>query len=683
MSSIASLPHWPRAAEAQREGGSVRTGNDVTAFTTRGFRAREFFRHEVLWVPKPYPNTHAGLERRGVSQRRVAAGEFVQINVYSDWLAGLPDEVFTDRAINWHAQQFGNKGLIAAAGLFIEGQTAFVTYLQSDLCQQIYRSATLKRAASAKLDRRFGYWYLVLFNAILDFACDRGLETVYSPTSQSIAAATTKHIVPALFDKIYGSVGERYECRREVIGRAEYWRVGLASNEQRIARLNEHDGHAGEAGAVGPETSRKVICICHDIEEDADTAIAPEECREALDKMLAIERAHGVFTTYSVLGRLFRDKAPVILCSGSHSLAFHSYDHQIGGHTQLAQVRQVDLQVRGYRPPQSKITKELSDYALGARDFEWLLSSARSLNLEQPAIERGIVKIPVHLDDWPMQSGAMTREQWIERLRDEIRTRDFVAVGLHDCYARHWIDWYPELLEELKQLGELWTCDQVVNRERFRSALSAGQPATTQTPTLLQRWSLADCLTISRMACAPLLLGAAAGGFTGWVYGIAVYGLVSDTADGQIARYYNNTTPRGARLDSIADLAFNWSLMASLVILFPERFLAEWARLATVVVAYAVPIVGGWYKFGRLTAYHTTLNRVAMPLVVAGVLLWLWFDTLWPVQAGIVVMVIAAFEELLITWRLERIRDNVSTVFKLFEPNSQRSEACVPKNHER
>jgi len=437
------------------------------AFTERGFRAREFFPHEVVCLPKPYADSHLCLERRGVTRRRIAAGELVQLNVYSDWLNGFPDALFTDAAVNWHGQQFGRKGLIAAAGLFIEGTSCVVTYLQSDICQQIYRSPSLKRAASARLDTRFRYWYRMLFNAILDFAADRGLVAVHSPTGSHIVGATKKRIDPGLFTQIYDSVGERYVCRRENIDRAQYWTLNLRDNHDRIARLAP--GPTPEPAVRGA----KVICICHDIESNVDTNVPERECREALDRMLAIERAHGVRTTYQVLGRLFHDIAPVIAASDSHALAFHSYDHQVGDPSQLARTRDVDLQVKGYRPPQSAITGDLSDYILAYWNFEWLLSSARSFGFQEPRVENGIVKIPVHLDDWPLHTGELTRTQWMARLRDEIAKRDTVVISLHDCYARRWLDWYPELLAELQSFGQLWTCEQVVNRERFRSALRA------------------------------------------------------------------------------------------------------------------------------------------------------------------------------------------------------------------
>ena len=160
-----------------------------------------------------------------------------------------------------------------------------------------------------------------------------------------------------------------------------------------------------------------------------------------------------------------------VLPAFGHALAFHSYDHKVGDPTQLARTREVDLQVKGYRPPQSKITADLSDYTLAYWNFEWLLSSASSFRFPEPRIENGIVKIPVHLDDWPLHTGALTRAQWMARLRDEIAKRDILVISLHDCYARQWIDWYPDLLTELQGLGELWTCEQVENRERSRRAL--------------------------------------------------------------------------------------------------------------------------------------------------------------------------------------------------------------------
>jgi hypothetical protein len=146
----------------------------------------------------------------------------------------------------------------------------------------------------------------------------------------------------------------------------------------------------------------------------------------------------------------------------------------------------VDLQVKGYRPPQSRLTAEITDYTLAYWNFEWLLSSARSLGSSEPRLQNGIVKIPIHMDDYDMQTGDLSYGQWLQRLDSLVATRDFVAVGLHDCYARHWLDGYAELLGRLEHAGELWTCDQVVNRVRFENTLRSTASRPSRNPATLE-----------------------------------------------------------------------------------------------------------------------------------------------------------------------------------------------------
>ncbi|HEY6421599.1 MAG TPA: hypothetical protein VIX59_21585 [Candidatus Binataceae bacterium] len=434
----------------------MKTCYDAARFVAKGYRRREFIPHRVVALRKAYPDAYLLLERRGVPPERLRTGECWQLNLYSPQIDGFPSELFTDPIVNWHSQQFGEPGLIAAAGLFIDGASAFVTTLQSDLCQQIAKHPGLKKQCASHLDKRFRYWYEILFNAVLDFAIDYGLEVVYSPTGALIAGKTRKRIDPALFLQIYDSVENRYEATRERVGDAEYWRVGIAENLDRIARLEQGTSRTRHSPA-------RVICLYHDIEESVDTDVAREECESALVRMLEVERTVGVRATYNVLGELFARKVPAIVASDSHAIAFHTYNHRLDDVNQLAQVRRVNLQVKGYRPARSIVTPELSDYALRFHNFEWLMSSASSLKRDRPEVENGIVKIPVHLDDYSLSTGAESYEQWENHLFALVNERSFVAVGLHDCYSKFWIDNYLELLSRLQTAGELWTCDQVLD----------------------------------------------------------------------------------------------------------------------------------------------------------------------------------------------------------------------------
>ncbi len=437
----------------------MKSGPNRSAFQQKGFAAHEFFSHRAALIRKQYPDTYLLLEGRGMTPSELLLCHFWQLNLYSEDIAGFPDELFTDHAVNWHNQQLGVKGLIAAAGVCLQGSALLVTVMQSDLCQQLYRHPWLKEECKTQVDKRFGAWYKFLFNAILDLALELRAGAVYVPTADWILQATKKFVYPGLFRRIYDLPGS-YAARRVRRGTAEYWEVRLSANAERIVPLVETTAKA--------ESSERLICIFHDTEENADTAVTAVECCESLTRMLRCEQAAGVRTTYTVMGRLFAAKQREILDAGPHALGFHSYDHEPERHDQLRRCRAVDLQVRGYRPPQSLMTPELMDYNLSYFNFEWLASSPRKQaaspafpRSESCVLENGIVKLPIDTDDYGLSTGQLSYEEWRSNLLGMAARRKIVAFGLHDCYARHWLDSYPELLDSLGQLGRFVTADEL------------------------------------------------------------------------------------------------------------------------------------------------------------------------------------------------------------------------------
>ena len=246
-----------------------------------------------------------------------------QINLYSPWRADFPPELFTDPVVNRHNQQFGRLGLIASAGLLIDEGSLYVSLLQSDLCQRIAKNRRLNEICASLLANRFHYWYEILYNAILDFAADLGLQRVFSPTAEQILRSTQKPIDPAGLSEVYDSWRSRYEVRHELVGSAKYWCLDVEENADKTVRLEQ------ESLAADLQQPPLVVCIFHDIEENADTDVSPRECHAALGRMLHVEREHGVRTTYNILGQLFTRNAPLITKHADHSIAFHTYDHRL------------------------------------------------------------------------------------------------------------------------------------------------------------------------------------------------------------------------------------------------------------------------------------------------------------------------------------------------------------------
>lgn len=248
---------------------------------------------------------------------------------------------------------------------------------------------------------------------------------------------------------------------------------------------------------------RKTICLCHDIESglghvdvDPDFAkFANHTSSDNLDEMLRIEKEMNVKATYNVVGCLFNEVRERIEKDG-HCIAFHSYDHKIDdlrlyskkyhrifkqifgimvGKThnryddELAKCRRIDYRVKGYRPPQSRITTELSDDNLCSHNFEWLASATSSLKTKTPTMQNRIVKIPILFDDFALYKGKVKYEEWEQKAIDRIKQDHFVTFCLHDCYGYYWLPHYREFLKKISGLGKLKTLNEIANEVKLRS----------------------------------------------------------------------------------------------------------------------------------------------------------------------------------------------------------------------
>ena len=233
-------------------------------------------------------------------------------------------------------------------------------------------------------------------------------------------ANTRKAVNPDLFLRIYDYPAQLYACHDVFVGDAQYWEILMDANRGRVVPLG--------TTASAPTSDASVrLCIFHDIEANTDTDISLAECVDNLEHMLRIEKSLGVDATYNILGRIFdRKRAMVRASNPGHSIGFHSFNHNIDDLAQLPKCRNVDLRVRGYRPPRSRITRELTNYRLTELNFEWLASSTRSLGHFDCRLEDGIVKIPIDLDDHSLFLGK-PYQQWEDEVLARARALPFFA----------------------------------------------------------------------------------------------------------------------------------------------------------------------------------------------------------------------------------------------------------------
>jgi hypothetical protein len=458
------------------------TQRHLGKFLSLGYKARHVFPHSIYYLPKCGPD---GFK---LARSMCGAGDVNQLWEIVLYAARrlvdqFPADLFFDDDLIWHQQQFGRPGQIATANVVLDGDRLYSMVHISDLVQRISR----RREHKTRIENRFKGWNHMLLNAILNFARERGVALVHVPTSDWALRHTDPKRNPGhgLFNRIYdATVQQLFAVERN----GPWWVIDTQTNGGRAV--------APEA-RKRPLRAEKVICLCHDVErghghEQSDPSFAAFSERMAprnLEEILAREREAGIKATYNVVGRILPEIREAIERDG-HCLAFHSFNHRIAGIAdsgnpgdaddletgrQLRRCRQLDYRIKGYRPPQSRITPELTDENLCWYNFEWLASSAYSLGRTDPWLENRIVKIPLLFDEFPMYRDGQPYEDWEAAALQAIEEHPFAAFSLHDCYAHLWLPHYASFLDKMRSLGTLKTLNQVADA----MFLANSEPAPT------------------------------------------------------------------------------------------------------------------------------------------------------------------------------------------------------------
>jgi peptidoglycan/xylan/chitin deacetylase (PgdA/CDA1 family) len=471
------------------------------AFATRGFRGRHFFAHHSYFLPIPGADA-LKLAAAMCHIDRPDALWTITLHAAEPALSAVPEPLYFDSDLVWHQEHYGMPGHVAFATLAVHRGELHVLNCVSDIVQRQGK----RPEYSTRIDKVFRGWYHMLFNAILAFAAQHGVETVRVPMSRLVMRETDprRSVEASLFERVYdGAAVQRYSPNHD----GEWWTISVSANIGKVVV---------PATRARPAPTGKTLCVCHDIEhglghrgiDNAFAEAADVSSPDAVRAMLAIERDQGVRATYNVVGCLLDGVRGEIERDG-HALGFHSYDHAIRrfapvlrlrdswvgppmrlalralrgradrtaikrgvevkdmqserGWTadQLRLCRAVDYRIRGYRPPQSRITPDASDRNLVNHNFKWLASSSRSLGIRTPVVRNGLVRIPIAIDDFDLYLGRRSYDDWRGDVLASVDAEPYAALSLHDCYGSKWLHDYSRLLEALQRRGPLVTLDQV------------------------------------------------------------------------------------------------------------------------------------------------------------------------------------------------------------------------------
>jgi len=158
---------------------------------------------------------------------------------------------------------------------------------------------------------------------------------------------------------------------------------------------------------------------------------------------------------------------------------------------------------------------------------------------------------------------------------------------------------------------------------------------------------LPNAISIARLCSTPVLAALAWAGLKGPFTWLLMAALMSDAADGYIARTFSVTSPVGALLDSVADaclmLAIGWGTW----VFHPEVYLEYGLVVGVAVTLWIVEHLAALMRYGRFSSFHTALVRFAVlvfAVFVAVLFLLDFYPWLFYLAAGL--SILAVLEQL-------------------------------------
>ncbi len=172
---------------------------------------------------------------------------------------------------------------------------------------------------------------------------------------------------------------------------------------------------------------------------------------------------------------------------------------------------------------------------------------------------------------------------------------------------------------------------------------------------------LANIITSLRFVFAAFILFAAP--FSCFFWGMYLCGGMSDLLDGMVARGMKQQNNVGAKLDSIADVAFLLAILTVGVknVNFPTWV---WACAAGIMLIRLIAYGIGYHKYRTFSSLHTNMNKITGVLLFAFPVFYVIFGRN---GAGAILCFISftsSVEELLITVKSKMLNRDCKSIFK-------------------
>jgi CDP-diacylglycerol--glycerol-3-phosphate 3-phosphatidyltransferase len=171
---------------------------------------------------------------------------------------------------------------------------------------------------------------------------------------------------------------------------------------------------------------------------------------------------------------------------------------------------------------------------------------------------------------------------------------------------------------------------------------------------------LPNLISAGRLVAGPVLIGLALAHVEGGFRWLLIAALVSDIADGWIARSLGLQSKLGAMLDSAADVVTLISATIGIAVFHPEVLREHAVGCGAVLGGWIVISLLAFLRYGRLSSFHTYASKAAgyaLGFFLAALFLWGFVAPLF--YLALVMSLSASVEELALLWFLPQWRADV------------------------
>lgn len=179
-----------------------------------------------------------------------------------------------------------------------------------------------------------------------------------------------------------------------------------------------------------------------------------------------------------------------------------------------------------------------------------------------------------------------------------------------------------------------------------------------------KNFNIADWVSVSRLVLIPVLLYLIFRENKNWIGWIMLAGFFTDALDGYLARHLQIATPKGTRLDTLADFLFLLCCLFGFFWIFWDFVqVRPWLPLGAIGL-FALQLVLALIRYGKASSFHTYLAKItAVVMAILLVTSFLYRPLPWLYTLAFGLALLEAVEEIVLVLVLSTPKSNVKGLF--------------------